>query len=184
MIPSMATINLTGYQIKMSDQFFFDTNVWLLLFGTVANYQKADQASYSNLLQDLIRRDKPIYITSMILSEFANVLLRHDFKQWVTTNGLINQDFKRDFVGTIDYQNSVLTIKQLISSILNIPNIVKVSDSFHNTDTTTILGNFGIVDFNDSYITQLSNLNSYKVVTNDRDFQKLGAIIDILTTQI
>jgi predicted nucleic acid-binding protein len=184
MIPFMATINLNGYQIKMSDQFFFDTNVWLLLFGTVANYQRADQASYSNLLQDLIRREKPIYITSMILSEFANVLLRHDFKQWITTNGLINQDFKKHFIGTNDYQNSVITIKQLILNILSIPNIIKVSDSFHNIDTATVLNNFGMVDFNDSYITQLSNQNNYKVVTNDKDFQKLENVIDILTTQI
>lgn len=184
MIPFMATIKLNGYQVKMTDQFFFDTNVWLLLFGTVSNYQRNDQASYSSLLKELILRNKPIYITSMVISEFANVLLRHDFKQWSTTNGFNNQDFKRDFVGTNDYLNSVVTIKQLILSILSIPNLIKVSDSFHNIDTDIILNNFGNVDFNDSYITQLATQNGYKIVTNDRDFQKLGNFIDIITTQI
>lgn len=180
----MATIDLKNYQIKMSDQFFFDTNVWLLLFGTVANYQKADQDTYSSFLKNIIQRQNPIYITSMIISEFANVLLRHDFKQWTNEKGLVNQDFKRDFVGTTDYQSSVITIKQLILSILNIPNILRVSDSFHNIDMNNILDNFGIVDFNDSYIANLSNQNKYKVVTNDKDFQKLATNIDILTTQV
>ncbi len=184
MIRYMATISLTGYQIKMSDQFLFDTNIWLLLFGTVSNYQLTDQASYSKLLKELILREKPIFITSMILSEFANVLLRHDFKRWSRANQLINPDFKKDFVGSNDYKTSVIAIKQLIKNILGIPNIIKVSDSFHNIDNSRILNNFDNVDFNDSYITELSNQNGYKVVTNDKDFQKLSNMIDVITTQI
>jgi predicted nucleic acid-binding protein len=180
----MATINLLDYQIKMSDHFFFDTNVWLLLFGTVANYQRSDQSSYSTFLSTLIQRDKPIVITSMVLSEFANVLLRHDFKQYKTASGSQDLEYKRDFVGTSEYKNSVQTISQLISRILSLPNIIKISDTFHNIDSGAILANFGDVDFNDSYIAQLSALNGYKIVTNDRDFQNITGSVDILTTKV
>lgn len=179
----MAVTNINGYQIKLSDQFFFDTNIWLLLFGTIANYQQNDQASYSNFLSQIIQRNNPIFITSMIASEFCNVLLRHDFKQWQVNFPNQNLDFKKDFSITPDYTISVESTKQLLDSIFNIPNIVRVSDSYHNIDQTQIVSDFGKVDFNDSYIAQLAVTNNYKIVTNDRDFQKL-LTIDILTTKI
>lgn len=50
----MATINIKDFKIGFSDQFFFDTNVWLLLFGSVADFEKKDQMVYSQLLEDLI----------------------------------------------------------------------------------------------------------------------------------
>ena len=180
----MAKIDINKYQIKYTDQFFFDTNVWLLIFGTIANFQKQDQTAYSKFLQNLISKDKPIFITSMVLSEFANVLLRHDFKQWQTSNQLVNQSFKKDFIGTTDYNNSVTAIKRIVNNILNIPNINKVSDSFHVSDIENILKDFGTVDYNDSYLYHLAKINNYKIVTNDNDFHFFSKNIDIITNQI
>lgn len=179
----MAKINVRELKIGFSDQFFFDTNIWLLLFGTVADFESKDQRAYSKLLEELITRDKPIFISSIIISEFANVLLRRDFNQWVSINKFVNQDFKRNFVGTTVYKESVISITNSIHKILKLPNIFKVSDSFHNLKTDNILESFKIVDFNDSYINELAIVNNYKVVTNDTDFQKLDSKIDIITTQ-
>lgn len=181
---SMAKINVKELKIGFSDQFFFDTNIWLLLFGTVADFESKDQKAYSKLLEELITKDKPIFVNSIIISEFANVLLRRDFNQWVSTNKLVNQDFKRNFVGTNVYKNSVVSITNSINKILKLPNLFRVSDSFHNVKTENILENFKMVDFNDSYINELAIENNYKVVTNDMDFQKLNSNIDIITTQI
>jgi predicted nucleic acid-binding protein len=180
----MATIKVEDLNIGFSDQFFFDTNIWLLLFGTVANFQKKDQKVYSKLLEDLITKDKPIFISSTVVSEFANVLLRRDFDQWVSIGKFVNVKFKTDFVGTKTYQDSVDTITKAINKILKLPNIQPVPDSFHCINLQNILSNFKIVDFNDSYIFELSKSNNYKIVTNDKDFQKLGPNIDIITTQI
>lgn len=179
----MAKINVRELKIGFSDQFFFDTNIWLLLFGTVADFESKDQRVYSKLLEELITRDKPIFISSIIISEFANVLLRRDFNQWVSINKFVNQDFKKNFVGTTVYKESVISITNSIHKILKLPNIFKVSDSFHNLKTDNILESFKIVDFNDSYINELAIVNNYKVVTNDTDFQKLDSKIDIITTQ-
>ena len=180
----MAKINVKELKIGFSDQFFFDTNIWLLLFGTVADFESKDQSAYSKLLEDLITRDNPIFVTSIIISEFANVLLRRDFNQWVSTNKLVNQDFKKNFVGTTVYKDSVILITNSINKILKLPNLVRVSDSFHNLKTDNILENFKVVDFNDSYIYELAVANNYKVVTNDTDFQKLNSKIDIITTRV
>lgn len=180
----MATIKLKEYEVGYTDQFFFDTNIWLLLFGTVAGFQANDQAQYAKLLEKLITRDSPIYITSMVISEFANVLLRRDFNQWISNNKFINKDFKKDFVGIKEYENSVETITISINKIFKLPNLVITGDNFNAIDKSAILNNFKTVDFNDAYYTQLAILNKYKIVTNDKDFQKLAQNIDVITTQI
>lgn len=180
----MAMINVKDLKIGFSDQFFFDTNVWVLLFGTVADFESKDQKAYSKLLEELITRDKPIFISSIIISEFANVLLRRDYNQWKSADKSMNQDFKKHFVGTNEYKSSVNSISHSINKILKLPNIFRVSDGFHNLRMNNILESFKVVDFNDSYINELCIENKYKVVTNDKDFQKLDSKIDIITSQV
>lgn len=177
----MATIKLEDLKIGFNDQFFFDTNVWLLLFGTVADFQKKEQQSYSKLLENLLTRDGNIYITSMIISEFSNVLLRRDFYQWKDINNFHDKDFKKDFVGTVQYKNSVQTISIAIKKILGLPVVEIVGDNFNAISIDKILENFKTIDFNDSYIIELAILNKYRIVTNDGDFKKLNINVDIIT---
>lgn len=179
----MVTIKPKDLEIKYTDQFLFDTNIWLLLFGTISDYQKKDQVAYSNLLQKLITLDKPIFINSIILSEFANVLLRYEYNQWITNNGHIGYNYKKDFVGTKDYINVVNDVKVLINKILSIPIITKVSDNFNGIDLNNIYTNFGIADFNDAYLTEMALKNNYKIVTNDADFKNVAANINLITTK-
>ena len=180
----MATINIETYKIGYTDQFFFDTNVWLLLFGNLADFRPRDQKEYSKLFKESLQREIPIYISSMVLSEFANVLLRLEFKQWKTKNKFTeSKNFKKDFGITQEYKNSVQSIKSSLKTILELPNIHLISDFFNGINTEDILNNFDVIDFNDAYITELVR-NKYKVVTNDKDFQKLDSKIDIITTQV
>ncbi|MEZ0128327.1 type II toxin-antitoxin system VapC family toxin [Flavobacterium sp. LBUM151] len=180
----MATIKVEDLKIGFTDQFFFDTNIWLLLFGTIADFQNKDQKIYSKLLEELITKDKPIFISSTVISEYANVLLRRDYEQWISIEKKVNAKFKIDFVGTKRYEDSVNIISKSISKILKLPNIQPISDSFHCINIENILTSFKVVDFNDAYIFELAKLNSYKIVTNDKDFQKLYSKVDIITSQI
>jgi len=180
----MATINISDIQIKFSDQFFFDTNVWLLLFGTVADYQRKDQDAYSNFLDKILSTDNAIFISSMVISEFANVLLRHDFKQWKTTNKYFDKEFKRDYVGTSDYKMTVKSIKALIKRILSLPVIILAPDNFNAINIDNVNEYFDSVDFNDAYIAELARMNNLNVVTNDRDFKSLDGYINVVTSQI
>ena len=180
----MATTKLSDYKIGFTDQFFFDTNVWLLLFGTFAGFQDKDQGEYSKFLEELITKDTPIFISSMILSEFSNVILRRNFNQWVSSNNLVGQNFKTNFVPTAEYRSSVESISIAINKILKLPNITKTGDNFNAVDFNYILENFKLVDFNDSYIAGLALLNNYKIVTNDGDFKLIDARVNVVTTQI
>lgn len=180
----MAVTNIAKYEIGYNDQFFFDTNVWILLFGTVANYEEKNQKAYSKFLENLITKDKGIYITSMVISEFANVLLRKGFKHWSSKVENTGKEFKRHYVATQDYENNVKVVSGLINRILKLPNIVKVGDSFNAISIDAVQSNFLIADFNDSYFVELAKINNYKIVTNDKDFQKLNGNIEIITTQV
>lgn len=165
----MAKINPSNYKIKYSDTFFFDTNIWILLFGTIANTQKKEQKLYSNLFEEILIKEKSIYITTLVISEFTNVLLRKDYKEWIHQNSPVNYDYKKDFVGTDYYKNSITTIKILINKIINLPNIIKVSDSLNSLDFESILNSFEKIDFNDSVFIELCKKNNYIIVSNDKD---------------
>ncbi|UUF14358.1 MULTISPECIES: PIN domain-containing protein [Flavobacterium] len=178
----MATIKIQDFKIGFTDQFFFDTNVWLLLFGTIADFQSSDQKKYSKLLEDLITKDNPIFISSIIISEYANVLLRRNYNQWLSIEKIANAKFKVNFVGSKEYKNSVDVITKSVSKILSLPNVQSIPDSFHCININSVLENFKSIDFNDAYIFELSKLNNYKIVTNDKDFQELDSKIDIITS--
>ncbi|MEZ0005246.1 putative nucleic acid-binding protein [Flavobacterium sp. 28YEA47A] len=178
----MAAININDVKIGFSDQFFFDTNIWLLLFGTVASMNKKEQKEYSVFFNEVLQKDKPIYITSMIISEFANVLLKRDYKQWIATNKFVGKNYKLDFVGTRDYVDSVDTISILIKKILKLA--IVVGDNFNALDSSSIFNNFKAVDFNDSYILELARVNNYKLITNDTDYLKLATNVDIISAQV
>ena len=180
----MAKIKLEDCKIGMTDQFFFDTNVWILLFSPIANYQLNDQKRYSAFFKELLRKDSPIFITSMIISEFANVQLRLDFNQWKSKSGITHPDYKKDFIGTNEYKKSVASVVLQIKKILRLPIVFKVSDNFNGIDFDNIITNFEYVDFNDSYIAELAQRNNYKIVTNDADMLKIFNGPNIITSRI
>jgi predicted nucleic acid-binding protein len=180
----MATINIENYKVSFTDQIFLDTNIRLLLFGTFAGFQAKEQRLYAIFFENLLQKQTPVFITSMVVSEFSNVLLRRDFNQWVSTNKLVNQDFKKNFVGTTSYKESVSTITVTLNKILNLPNVVLVGDNFNAIDKNSILNNFKHIDFNDSYYIELAILNKYKIVTHDKDFQSVDVKIDVLTANL
>jgi len=177
----MAAINIKHYKIGFSDQIFFDTNIWILLYATIANYQKNEQKIYTDFFQTLLQKATPIFLTSMVISEFANVILRRDFNQWLSTENLSGKDFKKDFVGTEKYGETVSVISVTINNILKLPNIAVVGDNFNAIDNSAILENFKLIDFNDSYYAELAYMNKYKIVTNDKDFLKISAKVDIIS---
>lgn len=177
----MGKIDISTYNISYSDKFFFDTNIWLLLFGTIANFQKKEQMKYSSFFAELLIKDKPIFITSLVVSEFSNVLLRRDFNQWVQTNKFHGKEFKKDYVGTIAYKNSVNSIKVLLNKILALPNLVRIGDSFNALNFQNIFNDFESIDFNDSYYTEVCLINDYKMISNDKDLLLVSNKIDVIT---
>lgn len=179
----MAKIDIENYQIKYSDEFFFDTNIWLLLFGPIADTEKRNQRKYSKFFETLIEKNKPIYITSLVLSEFSNVLLKKDYRQWISQMANVGKLYKEDFVGSNVYISSVQLIKTILEKILSLENVIKVGDSLHLIDMNKLLHKFEEIDFNDCYYGEICRVNGYKIVSNDGDLLKLTDLIDVITAR-
>lgn len=161
-------VDIAKYSPKSSDVFFFDNNVWMYLFCPLANYNKNRQKHYSSFLQGIATSQSTIFVSSLILSEFTNRYLRMDFEQWKDEQKKYNAVFKKDYVGTQRYKDTVIEIKRNINQIMKF--CEKSSDNFNALDLNDILQHLSHIDFNDSYYLELANLSKWKIVTDDIDF--------------
>ncbi len=172
--------DITKYDPKSTDVFFFDNNVWMYLFSPIAEFNKRKQKHYSSFLQSINTSGSTIFISSLILSEFSNRNLRMDFNIWKDENGVHNADFKKDYVGTDRYIETVDEIKININKIIRM--CEKTSDNFNAIEIDDVLSHFSYIDFNDSYYLEMAKIAKWKIVTDDNDFSKyLNHGIEIIT---
>ena len=175
--------NIGGYTPKFTDTYFFDTNVWIYLFGPIANNRKREQKEYSNFYKLLIQGGKGIFVNSLVLSEFANTGLRIDFNLWKKEEQKFDADYKRDFVGTDRFKGTVDDIKQAIKAILS--KSERMTDNFNSISIANLFSEFGKSDFNDAYYIELARMNDWKIVTHDADFFTDNSVnVDIITANI
>lgn len=175
-------IDIKTYQPKSGDSFFFDNNVWIFIFGAIGNYQKPLQKTYSSFLSASQSVGATIFTNSMVLSEFSNRLLRLSFDQWKKETGNFRSDFKRDFIGTQTYVDTVTEITAYINKIMRLTE--RSSDNFNAINMDRVLTHLEFIDFNDSYMIEMAALSGWKIVTDDGDFVNYqGHSIDVITTR-
>ena len=75
----MSATLIKDYSVKSGDVFFFDTNVWMAIFGPLAGTRKAKQRGYSNLLRDIQSARASIFVSSLVLAEYVNACLQIAF---------------------------------------------------------------------------------------------------------
>lgn len=140
----------------------------MYLFCPMGNYNKARQKAYSNFLQSVKSVGATIFINSLILSEFSNRYLRMDFEQWKKEQGVPDLDFKKHFIGTDRYKDTVTEIRQNVKAIMKI--CEKMSDNFNAINLDNVFTHLTEIDFNDSYYIEFVPLIRAKLVTDDSDF--------------
>ena len=173
-------IDINSYQPKSGDSFYFDNNVWIYIFEPLGNYNLDLQKKYSNFLAASRSVGATIFINSMILSEFSNRILRFSYDRWKGKSGLVSPDYKKDFIPTQAYKDTVEEITIHINKILRITE--RGSDNFNAINMTNVLTHLKFIDFNDSYMIEMARLSQWKIVTDDGDFVKYqGHSIDIIT---
>lgn len=177
----MAVCKIDDYEVSPSDEFFFDTNVWMFLFAPLAGSKPYKQKMYSRLLKEIQSRGAWIWINSLVVAEYINAVLRLDFKQWMSRNGYKNADYKHDFRPTSDYQDSLYEVKAQVKNILRL--CQRKSDNFHSISIGEIIDNMGTsCDFGDSMIADLCKSNkSIRLVTDDSDIVNSHQPFNVLT---
>lgn len=176
----MATCKISKYTVGPSEEFFFDTNVWMFIFAPIVGSRKDKQKAYSSLFAEIISRGATIWINSQVVAEYINRCLRMEFEQWKVLNGLSSADFKRDFRPTQEYASALASAKSLISAILQ--KSTRQSDDFTAIDIDAIIKSMGAsFDYGDAIIIDLCKRKKYKLVTDDGDMTKATFSFDVIT---
>ncbi len=160
--------NISSYTPLFTDIFFFDTNIWMYLFCPLGNYNVKKQRIYSLFYSQLIQRKSTLFVNSLLLSEFSNAYLRLDFELWKKETQNYSAIFKKDFVGSARYGETVTEIKAGIQNILKFSE--KSPDEFNALNIDNITQHLEFIDFNDSYYIELAKIKNWIIVTDDGDF--------------
>lgn len=165
--------DIRKYDPSSMDSYLFDNNVWMFLFCPIGDVSKRKQQDYSRFLQSIASVKASIFVTSMILSEFANAYLRLDFDLWKKATKQYDANYKRDYLSSDRYK---VVSPSVISSIKDILKLAeRIPDDFNSLNMDNVLRIFEEIDFNDSYYIELCRTKSLKIVTDDRDFAKVNS---------
>ena len=185
----MATVNkIKDYKVHSGEVFFFDTNVWMHVFGPMAGTRPEEQQRYAQLLQDIKTARASVFVSSLVITEYVNACLQIEFKIWKrkpenAEKLAVNHDFnfKRDFRPSLDYQIAIRNVKSQVKDILAISD--RIPDNFHRIDVLPLF-DWTNIDFNDAYYMRLCDEQSNKVtlVTDDKDILENPNIkVELLT---
>ncbi len=165
----MAVLDVSSYEPQEHDKFFFDTNIWISIFEPLGNKNQIAQDKYSSFFDKIVSSKSKVYISSLIISEFINTILRLDFNFWKREEGNRELNFKKDYRNSSRCkEKSKVICKTLEDGIL--AHSICVNDDFKKIGIKSMLKNLENSDFNDLYIAQLAKIKKYKIVTDDRDF--------------
>lgn len=176
----MATCKISNYTVGPTEEFFFDTNIWMFLFAPLAGAKQNKQKAYSKLLGDIISRKATIWINSQVVAEYINCCLRMEFDVWKRNPENSSATFKHDFRQTEEYKSTLGDVKSQISLILQ--KSTRIPDDFHAIDIDEIISSMGTsLDYGDAVIVDLCKRKNYKLVTDDRDMTNSEFSFDIIT---
>jgi hypothetical protein len=173
--------NISDYQPKSGDVFFFDNNIWMYLFCPIANSEKEKQRKYSAFYNQVITVKACIWINSLVVSEFCNAWLRYEYENWKKKPENYQYDnYKKDFIPSQAYKQVTEDIKQTLPSLLKTTE--RTTDSFNNINIDKVINQLIHCDFNDSYYLELARMNKWKLVSDDADLMKNNQIcVEIIT---
>lgn len=176
----MATCKISNYEVSATEEFFFDTNVWIFIFMPIGEAKSKKQKLYSQLLKDICSRDACLWINSLVIAEYVNAGLRLEFNQWKERNQKYGAEYKRDFRPTKDYEIALDDIKNQVAEILKI--CKRRPDDFNSLNVDGIISSMGNkLDFGDSMLVDMCERYRLKLVTDDKDIATSGFSFTVIT---
>lgn len=180
----MKKIDINNHEVSPSNSYMFDTNIWLYIFGPIGGTNEKLQKKYSALYKDILSRKATLFITSLIVSEYINRVLRIGFAQWKLEDEMTrrNTDFKRDYRPTEHYK---LTLEDAIGQMnLILADAQKMPDDFHVMNFTSISSKMSHnCDYNDAYILEFCEKVHCKLVSHDQDLLGIDSPLTLITAQ-
>lgn len=176
----MEIVRVRDHNVNQTYAYLFDTNVWLHIYGPVAGSTTRKQQVYSSLLNEILSRKAVLYVTSLNLSEYVNVVLKMGFKQWKRATNNYNANFKTDYRPTDDYKTTLEDAVAQVEDILKITthrpddfNAIKINDVLEAMKESS--------DYNDAYFVKCCERGGIKFVSDDNDITNITSSITVIT---
>lgn len=164
--------SIENYNFPEGKGYFFDTNIWLYIYGPIGWPDQRSDA-YSKALKKIRNSDGTIYINCMIISEFINAFSRIEFKQ--QTGFTRFKEFRNSLTFRVIAQEIAYNVRKILRSTL------ACDPELQAIDLPEVMDLFeqGKYDFNDLLFAQICRAKNMVFVTHDKDFSELG--VEILT---
>lgn len=161
--------------INNKDNIFIDANVLIfILYPTNRPYK---YSQYINIISTLQQQQCQMFINSLVVSEFINVILRLDFNILRQQNSQAYRNFKRDYRNTQNYIDTLRFAITELDKFCKMYNVAHTNDDFDKVNITSLYANGYEFDFNDLIIAESVRSNGFKLLTDDRDFQNLNVAL-------
>jgi predicted nucleic acid-binding protein len=156
----------------------------MFLFCPIGNSRKPEQKKYTAFFSQINSAKSCVWINSLVLSEFCNAWLRIAFTNWKKKpENIAKNDYKRDFVGSAIYKDTIQEITATLKKILKITE--RATDDFNAINLDHIFVELENCDFNDSYYLELASRKNWKIVTDDADLFKNNKLqVEIVTANL
>ena len=162
-----ARIDIKNYQPNADDTFFFDNNIWIFITDPATDKDKVKADIYTAFLDKVLRSQAKICTSSLLLSEYFNVVLRRDFAFFNHDN---SKNFKRDYRGTERCKETMKkTIRKIKRQILRASE--KIDDHFTAIGDDELFTDMERYDFNDKYFIELCLKENLVMVSDDGDME-------------
>ena len=165
--------DIRRHRFTGKERLFFDTSIWLSLYGPQSSPPDHRTHIYSRALKQILVARVPLHLDAVVISEFVNRYARLRHQQSSTTD-----DYKT-FRNSPAFGPIAADISADTSAILN--DATPLDTAFSQTDLPAMLKEFGAggTDFNDLLIADSCRRHSLTLVTHDGDFVEGG--LSILT---
>lgn len=148
---------------------FFDTNVWISIFGIGAPREQT--VAYSDFYASALKRGNRIVVNEFVISEYFNRMLKIEYE--LTYEDRDFRRFKERRV-TPEFVQRAESVRDDCLNILDdhefVPrNLNRSVLDLHLTDAAK-----GVLDFTDCMILEQCKENDYIFVSHDKDFIACG----------
>ncbi len=166
---------VNSFQFEKEQQLFFDTNIWIFIYG--AHNTPGDQRvkTYSRALKRAKNAGATIFIDGVVVGELINRGVRDDYAfHHPPQPGRMNFKTYRQ---TPEYAASARAVASSVRAILRQCQLVE--SVFASCDIETELSGFesGQTDWSDQMIVALCHEHNLILMTDDGDFGESGLII-------
>ncbi|QNL51958.1 hypothetical protein H8S90_10470 [Olivibacter sp. SDN3] len=168
-------IPFKDFSPKSSHTYLLDNSILLFAYAPIGNYGANVQLNITTFLTKAKSVSAGLATTSLVLSEFYNVVFKDYFQEWKEKpeNAEKQKDLnktqvlKKLYRPSPEFNDDVTSIKASINQIMKLAD--KYSDDFNSIDINSILNGCNHLDYNDSYFVELANRKQWIICTRDKD---------------